>query len=54
MTDDLSARVVIGVDTHKDFHVAHAKDHLGKPLGELKVPADRDGYRKLLLLLNRG
>jgi transposase len=39
---------VIGVDTHKDFHVAHGKDQLGKPLGELTVPADQDGYRQLL------
>jgi transposase len=48
MSDDLSTRVVVGVDTHKDFHVAAAKDHLGKFLGEFKVAADRDGYRQLL------
>jgi transposase len=48
MTDRHRTRVVVGVDTHKDFHVAHAKDHLGKQLGELKVPADPDGYRRLL------
>jgi hypothetical protein len=27
------ARVTVGVDTHKDTHVGHAKDELGRDLG---------------------
>jgi transposase len=41
------AEVVLGVDTHLDFHVAVALDHLGRPLGELKVPTTAKGYRDL-------
>ncbi len=40
--------VVIGVDTHKDLHVARAKDQLGRRLGERIVPATAAGYRDLL------
>jgi transposase len=39
--------VVIGVDTHKDLHLARAKDQVGRLLGELTVPAETAGYRKL-------
>jgi transposase len=39
--------IAVGVDTHKDEHVAAALDGLGQPLGELVVSADRAGYRKL-------
>lgn len=42
------AEVVLGVDTHLDFHVAVALDQLGRPLGELKVPTTTGGYRRLL------
>jgi len=42
------AQVVVGVDTHKDTHVARAKDHLGRRLGERIVPATTAGYRDLL------
>jgi hypothetical protein len=32
--------VIVGVDTHLDFHVAVAVDHLlGRRLGESSVPA---------------
>jgi transposase len=41
-------RVTVGVDTHKDTHVAQAKDQLGRRLDGLSVPADADGYRTLL------
>ena len=41
-------RVVVGVDTHKDIHVARAKDGLGHLVGELSVPATSQGYRQLL------
>ncbi len=41
-------RVTIGVDTHKDSHVARAKDSLGRPLGEPRVfPATGRGYAQL-------
>ena len=30
--------MVVGVDTHLDFHVAVALDQLGRRLGEVKVP----------------
>lgn len=40
--------VVVGVDTHKDKHVAVALDGVGRRLGELEVPATKDGYAKLL------
>jgi transposase len=39
--------VVIGVDTHKDLHVARAKDQVGRLLGEYTVPAETAGYRRL-------
>ncbi|TCO59926.1 transposase, partial [Actinocrispum wychmicini] len=40
-----------GVDTHKDFHVAAAKDALGRDLGTQKFPATRRGYGDLLTWL---
>jgi transposase len=40
--------VILGVDTHLDFHVAVALDHLGRRLGEASVPATVKGYEKLL------
>ena len=40
--------VVLGVDTHLDFHVAVAIDHLGRRLGESSVPATVKGYGRLL------
>jgi transposase len=41
-------KVVVGVDTHKDEHVAVALDSLGVRLGELFAPATTDGYESLL------
>ena len=41
-------RVTIGVDTHLDVHVAHAKDALGRPLATTSVPTTPAGYRGLL------
>ena len=41
-------RVTVGVDTHKDVHVARAKDELGRSLGEKHVSATAAGYRELL------
>jgi len=48
MTQDNSARVVIGVDTHRDLHVAVALDHLGRPLDQRIITTDRAGYQELL------
>jgi transposase len=45
---DAADGVVVGVDTHLDFHVAVALDQLGRRLGELAVPTSRDGYECLL------
>ncbi len=41
-------RVIVGVDTHKDVHVASAKDELGRGLGQMTIPASTKGYRALL------
>jgi transposase len=40
--------VVLGVDTHLDFHVAVAVDRLGRRLGELVVPTTVGGYGELV------
>jgi transposase len=40
--------VILGVDTHLDFHTAVAVDHLGRRLGEASVPATAKGYEMLL------
>ncbi|WP_406230385.1 IS110 family transposase [Nocardia sp. NBC_01009] len=41
-------RVVIGVDTHKHFHVAAALDDFGGVLATGKFTADRTGYQELI------
>ena len=40
--------VVLGVDTHLDFHVAVALDRLGRRLGEVKVPTTAEGYERVV------
>jgi transposase len=40
--------VIVGVDTHKDFHVAAVVSVLGAPLGSKAFPATAAGYRALL------
>ncbi len=40
--------VTLGVDTHRDFHVAVALDRLGRRLGVLSVPTTAAGYGKLV------
>jgi len=45
---DAEVAVVLGVDTHLDFHVAVAIDHLGRHLGETSVPTIPKGYERLL------
>ena len=42
------ARVTVGVDTHKQVHVAAARHHLGRRLGVTIAPASRAGYGQLL------
>ena len=39
--------VIVGVDTHRDEHVAVAIDHLGARLGQYRLPTTRDGYQGL-------
>jgi transposase len=41
-------RVTVGVDTHKDLHVAAARDQLGRRLATTQVSANRAGYAALL------
>jgi transposase len=41
-------RVTIGVDTHLEVHVAHAKDQLGRRLAAVSIPTTPAGYRRLL------
>jgi transposase len=43
-----TAEVVLGVDTHLDFHVAVVLDHLGRRLGEAEVETTLKGYRDLV------
>jgi transposase len=45
---EAKAEVILGVDTHLDFHTAVAVDHLGKRLGELSLPTTAKGYEELL------
>ena len=42
------ARLVIGVDTHKDVHVAVALDTLGRRVADTTIPTTAAGYRKLV------
>lgn len=37
-------QVTVGVDTHKQFHVAHAVDGLGRRLGSYRLEASSAGY----------
>ena len=46
---DTEVAVILGVDTHLDFHVAVAIDHLGRRLGEASVPTTLKGYERLLI-----
>jgi transposase len=41
-------RVTVGVDTHGDVHVAHAKDQLGRRLDTVSIPTTPTGYQDLL------
>ena len=41
------ARVIVGVDTHLDEHVAVAIDHHGARLGEYRLATTAKGYKGL-------
>ncbi len=45
---DPVGRVVIGVDTHKDIHVAAVMDAVGSILATLSMGTDTDGFARLL------
>jgi transposase len=40
--------IVVGVDTHRDFHVAAAIDSRGALLGSHTFPATQAGYTELV------
>jgi transposase len=40
--------IIVGVDTHKDSHVAVAIDILGRRIGEVAIRATAEGYQQLL------
>ena len=42
-----ATRVIVGVDTHADEHVAVAIDHLGARLGHHRLRAAHSGYEDL-------
>src|SRR5215217_405699 len=44
--------ITVGVDTHKDIHVAVALDGLGRRLGTLNVPTSLAGYKELVAWAN--
>ena len=46
--DEPTAKVIVGVDTHKLVHVAVAINLLGARLATISVPADRAGYAELV------
>jgi transposase len=45
---ETKVEVILGVDTHLDFHVAVAMDHMGRRLGESSVSTTVKGYEGLL------
>ena len=45
---DTEPAVILGLDTHLDFHVAVAVDDLGRRLGESSAPTTVKGYEGLL------
>jgi hypothetical protein len=46
--ESMDVEVVLGVDTHLDFHMAVALDDLGMRLGESTVPTTTQGYERLV------
>ena len=48
-----SEEIIVGVDTHKDVHVAAVISVLGVLLGTASFPATAAGYRQLLTWASR-
>jgi transposase len=48
MTGTIAQAITIGVDTHKQTHVAVALSALGEWLGAITIPANNQGYGQLL------
>ena len=48
IADASQPQVTVGVDTHKQFHVAHAVDALGRSLGSQRIPASSRGYHEFV------
>ena len=44
----IALTTIVGIDTHKDKHVAVALDSLGRRLGEMICPTTPSGYEALL------
>ena len=44
----VAPQITVGVDSHKDVHVAAAVDHLGRVLGTIWVPTTTRGSAQLL------
>ncbi|HET8660365.1 MAG TPA: transposase [Micromonosporaceae bacterium] len=51
-TNNNAQEIVVGVDTHKDFHVAAVLSAAGVLLGTRSFPATADGYRNLVSWVN--
>jgi transposase len=47
MTEQQMRPIVVGVDTHKAFHVAAIKDELGRDIAEARFDANGSGYEEL-------
>ena len=48
LDQEMEGRVVGGVDTHKDLHVAAVVDELDRVLGSRRFPTTRQGYKQML------
>ena len=48
MSDTVPAEVIVGVDTHKQVHVAVAVSALGSRLGATTIPVRAEGHRDLV------
>jgi hypothetical protein len=48
MSEILPAEITLGVDTHKDVHIAVAIDTLGARRGAMTIPVRTEGYRDVM------
>ncbi len=44
---DVKIELFVGVDTHKDFHVAVLLDKAGRRLADMRVTANSAGYQEV-------